>query len=122
MNIIAKLKAMQREIDALRARVEALEPKPLGEPVSYDDAMAQIDAGKASLTDFVWTLPDDSFVSALSKFPSRPAPGVEIIDGPVQVYEAPWPPLAKPIVDAKPIASATIAPPPKKRGRPPKAT
>lgn len=100
MNLMAKLKAMQREIEALRARVEALEPRPLGKPVSYEDAMAQIDAGKASLTDFVWTLQDDPA--------GLPAKWADT--------------LTEPIVDAKPIASATMAPPPKKRGRPPKAT
>ena len=72
MNIIAKLKAMQREIEALRARVEALE--------SIEDESQR------------------------------------------QAFEVELSALAKPIVDAKPIASATIAPPPKKRGRPPKAT
>ena len=75
MNLMAKLKAMQREIDALRARVEALES---------DDAEP---------------LTTEQFRSILDSMP-----------------------LAKPIVDAPPIASATIAPPPQKRGRPPTAT
>ena len=93
MNIIAKLKAMQREIEALRARVEALEPKAgysYGEPFTIDEP---VELRPLFASDDPGELP------------------------------AKWrEPLTAPIVDAKSIASATIAPPPKKRGRPPKAT
>lgn len=74
MNIIAKLKAMQREIEALRARVDEMDVR-------------------------LWVTGKDGRTF------------IELDD-----------PLTAPIVDAEPIASATIAPPPKKRGRPPKAT
>ena len=93
MNLMAKLKAMQREIDALRARVEELEPKAgysYGKPFTIDDP------------------------GELRPFFSSDDPG----ELPAKWRE----PLHAPIEVAQPIASATMAPPPKKRGRPPKAT
>lgn len=105
------------------------------------DKFKEIDARLAALEAAI-----DALVNLPSRFPSKPAPGVEIIDGPAQIYADPWPgavpmegddaeplttkqfreildsmSLAAPIVDAKPIASATIAPlPAKRRSRPPK--
>ncbi len=64
MNIIAKLKAMQRELEALRARVDALDG------------------------------PQDPWLGAVAMEGAS---------------------LTVPIVDAKPIDAATIAPPPKMR-------
>ncbi len=89
MNLMAKLKAMQREIEALRARVEEMDGRR-----------------------YVITVDEEGMSWA-------PRPSVK-----TQLPDAAWKaePLPAPIVDAQPIASATMAPPPKKRGRPPKAT
>ena len=89
------------------------------------DKFKEIDARLAALEAAI-----DALVKLPGRFPSEPAPGAQIIDGPVQIYADPWPgavwmeaadSLTAPMVDDKTIASATIAPPAaKRRGRPPK--
>ena len=95
--IDARLAALEAENSELKARLAALERPKLGPIVP--DAMEQVIAGKASVSDFVWTLRDDP-----EELPAK------------------WSDqLTAPIVDSKQIASATIAPlPAKRRSRPPK--